>query len=277
MKVPELIKKEAMALLVPVFENREASAMIRALEEDLFGTSPLEWTPDTAAGWKSAIDRILDGEPLAYITGFSHFLNFKLRINPHVLIPRPETEELAVMAINYLKNIKQPCLLDIGTGSGCLALAIKSACPGATVFALDIDSAALETARTNADAYHLNIDFMQVDFLDENVWAGLPGNLNLIISNPPYIGETEKNIMSASTLKHEPRHALFAGIDPLIFYRQMARFGKDHLIEGGRIMVEINEYRGKETANVFREAGYPNIEIYRDLSGKERIVVVSSQ
>lgn len=272
MKVPELIKKEAMAQLVPVFENREATAMIRALEEDLFGTSPLEWTPDTAAGWKSAIDRILDGEPLAYITGFSHFLNLKLRINPHVLIPRPETEELAVMAINYLKNIKQPCLLDIGTGSGCLALAIKSACPGATVFALDIDSAALETARTNADAYHLNIDFRQVDFLDEHVWAGLPGNLNLIISNPPYIGETEKNIMSASTLKHEPRHALFAGNDPLIFYRKMARFGKDHLIEGGRIMVEINEYRGKETANVFREAGYPNIEIYRDLSGKERIV-----
>lgn len=275
MKVPDLIYRNAMALLVPIFGNREANAMIRALEEDLVWTSQSEWTPVAAAVWNSAMARILEGEPLAYTTGVGHFLNLKLRINPHVLIPRPETEELAVMAINYLKPIVQARVLDIGTGSGCLALAIKSSCPGAWVFALDIDSSALEIAGSNAADYHLDIDFRQADFLDENIWTGLPANLNLIISNPPYIGETEKNLMSASTLNHEPRQALFAGKDPLVFYRQMARFGKDHLIEGGRIMVEINEYRGMETAEVFREADYANIEIYRDLSGKERMVIVS--
>lgn len=277
MKVPEPVKKEAMALLVQVFGIREAGAMIRALEEDLFGAGQQAWTPDAEARWKEAINSILAEQPLAYITGVSHFLNLRLKVNSHVLIPRPETEELAVMGIDLLKSIKQPRVLDIGTGSGCLALAIKSSCPGVMVYALDIDSAVLETARSNAADYHLDIDFRQVDFLDEKAWPGLPGNLDLIISNPPYIGETEKMQMSASTLKHEPPLALFAGPDPLVYYRKIARFGKERLKAGGRIMVEINEYRGAETADVFRAAGYPEIEIHRDLSGKERIVVVSNQ
>lgn len=275
MKVPEYILTESMALLVPVFGNRETKALLRALQEDLFGSGFPEWTAATATRWKAAIQRILGGEPLAYITGVSHFLNLKLTVNPHVLIPRPETEELAVMAIHYIKSIHHSQVLDVGTGSGCLALAIKSSCPNAKVYALDIDSKALETAKANADAYHLPIDFRPFDFLNENGWTSLPGHLDLIISNPPYIGETEKTLMSASTLQYEPPHALFAGTDPLVFYKQIARFGKDHLNPGGRIMVEINEFRAKETEEVFRTAGYPGIELYKDLSGKERILVVS--
>lgn len=268
------LKQDSYKKLEPVFGSRESLALIRALQEDLYEQPKFKFNGDELVIWNEAIQRLLENEPVAYITGKVYFLNLNLRVNRRVLIPRPETEALTIEAIQFLKANNSARVIDMGTGSGCIALAIKSAIPWSTVYALDVEGLVLNVVLENALNHKLDISCIQSDILDERSWKDLPGDLDVIISNPPYIQESEKNLMSSSVLQYEPPLALFAGPDPLLFYKAIARFSKTHLKPKGRILVEINEFLAKETLEVFEMEGYSRPELISDLNGKDRIISV---
>lgn len=263
-------------MLAPKFSEREALNIIRVLREDILPPDTVILNEADILRWNDAIQRVLMDEPLAYITGVSWFLHLKLRVSPAVLIPRPETEELAVMVTKAMKPRPAAKVLDLGTGSGCIALAIKSAIPNIEMHAIDISQAAIDLARMNARELKMDIHFHIQDIHDEKQWNKLPVDLDVIVSNPPYIPLDEQSIMSASVLLHEPHQALFTGVDALIFYRAIARFGKSHLATGGMIFVEINEFAGKDTAMVFKDHGYFKVFILQDINGKDRFITCTN-
>jgi release factor glutamine methyltransferase len=191
-------------------------------------------------------------------------------VNPSVLIPRPETEELVDLVIRTLtgKGLK---ILDIGTGSGCIAIALARRLKEAEVYAIDISGNALDTAERNAQRNGVAIHFVRADVLRE-IPPSLPLSFDVIVSNPPYVRECEKNGMHANVLNFEPHEALFVpDDDPLLFYRQIASIGIERLRPDGRLFFEINENCGKIVVEMLREKGYRDIELVRDLSGKDRI------
>ncbi len=218
-------------------------------------------------------ERLRQMEPIQYILETADFYSLLFEVNPSVLIPRPETEELVEQVIldNTDKKIQ---ILDIGTGSGCIAVTLRKNLEKATVIATDISSAALETARRNAKRNHVPVTFIQTDILNsEKAETDIPFFVDIIVSNPPYIKEEEKKEMEKNVLDYEPPLALFVpDDDPLLFYRHIARFGQKRLNKNGRIYFEINAACGKMTVDMLAEEGYHNIELIRDLSGKERII-----
>jgi len=266
------LKQDAHKQLAPVFGIRESKALLRALEEDLWDTPKTLLDGDDLTVWTGAIQRLLQHEPVAYITGKAYFLHLVLKVNPRVLIPRPETETLVIEAIRQLKPIHSPRVLDIGTGSGCIALAIRSAFRECKVYGLDIDPLVLDVARENAQEHRLDVEWLLADVLEEQSWNNLPDALDMIISNPPYILESEKKYMSVSTLNYEPPQALFSVDDPVRFYKVIAAFGLSHLKSGGRVIVEINEFMVEATMAVMAIPGYSQPELIQDLSGKDRII-----
>ena len=271
MELKQLVQETKM-MLSPIYGEREAMNITQILKEDILNNNSIDLNEKELLDWHTALQRLMNHEPLEYITGIRYFLNLKLKVTPAVLIPRPETEELAALAIKYLKHQGRKKILDIGTGSGCIALAIKSACGHHDIHALDISSDALEIAQFNASQHHLNIVFHKGDILNASFWDQLPFPLDFIISNPPYITTHESHLMSKSTLAYEPRIALFAEGDGLIFYRCIAEFGLKHLNDKGIIFVEINEFFGQETTAIFKEFGYKDVELLLDLSGKDRFL-----
>ncbi len=273
------VKKKSLDLLQGKFEVRESNAMVRILHEDLLmgHTGPMH--NHELLAWYQAIDRLLNDEPIAYITGVVYFLHLKLTVGRGVLIPRPETQELASLAIQYIRSAitsNEFKVLDIGTGSGCLALAIKSKYKDVHVSAIDISDQALQIAKDNANRLKLHIEFDQIDILKPQDWGLLSPKFDMIISNPPYIQASEREYMSSSTLKYEPELALFSSGDPLKFYKAIATFGKERLKQNGIIFVEINEYLSGETITVFEEYGFRNVRLIKDLSGKDRILRVTN-
>jgi release factor glutamine methyltransferase len=219
------------------------------------------------SGW---IDRLNNQEPVQYIVGEAHFYGRTFKVNPDVLIPRPETEELVDYLVQECPLRGYNTLLDIGTGSGCIAVSLKLALPQATVYATDISEAALLVAAENALEHNATIYLKQHDILKEHL---LHTNLDLIVSNPPYIGTNEEHLLEPHVLNFEPHTALFAPAgEPLAFYKTIARKGIATLKPGGMVAVEINERYGEETAGVFLNAGYDEVAIHQDLSGKDRFV-----
>ncbi len=220
-----------------------------------------------------ALAQLLEHMPIQYVVGEAWFYHLKLKVNDQVLIPRPETEELVELAIRHCKSIiTDPAILDIGTGSGCIAIAIKKNLPAARVTAIDISENALQVATENAKKYHTAVNFIKLDLLQEISWASLPV-YDIIISNPPYIPLKEKNTMAKNVLDYEPPTALFvADENPLIFYDKIAVFGRSHLQPGGRIFLETNESLAKETKEIF-EKDYSGVQIKKDRMGKERMVI----
>ena len=237
---------------------------------------------------------LLQHKPVQYVIGEAWFFKMKFKVNEQVLIPRPETEELVqlilqdwrpiVDEINLAKKIKQnfeddlslsySTMIDIGTGSGCIAIAIKTNLPNATMFALDVSEGALFIAKENAITNNTAINFKQVDFLDESGWANLP-SFDVIVSNPPYIPLNEKENLDLNVTGFEPHTALFVPEEtPLIFYEKIALFGKDHLNRNGKIYVEIHEDLAKETSSVFKKM-YNEVAIVKDFFGKDRMLVIS--
>lgn len=213
-------------------------------------------------------------KPVQYITGEAWFYKMKLKVSPAVLIPRPETEELVESATSYLTGKPGLTVLDIGTGSGCIAIAIKKNKPDAFATAIDVSSEALEIARENSIAQQTEINFLQIDFLDENMWKTLP-SFDVIISNPPYIPSNEKNALDKNVIEFEPHLALFVENNrPLLFYEKIAAFGKTHLNKNGKIFLETHEQYAEETAFLFNNDLY-TAEIKKDLSGKKRMVIAS--
>jgi release factor glutamine methyltransferase len=196
-----------------------------------------------------------------------------------VLIPRPETEELVEWVLREMEKTSTPSqsprILDIGTGSGCIAIAIKKKMKAATVYACDISEAALEVARQNAAVNDTDITLLHCDFLDELQRNSLP-NLDVIVSNPPYVPVADKASMHLNVLKHEPHLALFvANDDPLMFYKAIAQFSEAHLSKNGTIFVEIHEEFAQAVQALFRSGGFQNPQLRKDLQGRDRMVMAS--
>jgi len=210
------------------------------------------------------------GRPLQYILGETEFYNCRLRVNEHTLIPRQETEELVDLIIKENKDFKGE-IIDIGTGSGCIAIALSKNIPGGQVTGIDISAEAIETARINASDNAVTVSFIRADIL-------VPGTINckaagILVSNPPYIRESEKGAMHINVLDHEPYSALFVpDNDPLIYYRAILEAAGMLLAPGGRIYFEINEAFGNEVASLTKRYGFTRVAVIKDLNGKERFV-----
>lgn len=219
------------------------------------------------------VQRINHQEPIQYILEETHFYGRDFFVNPSVLIPRPETEQLIQLVVKEFSGKKDVSLLDIGTGSGCIAITLAKELPTAQVFALDVSVQALAVAKRNADQLGATVLFDQLDALRDK----LPHTkLSAIVSNPPYVMLSEKERMHVNVLAHEPHLALFVpDDDALIFYKAIAEQANEALHSKGKILVEINEQLGTGVSDVFKAAGFTNTEIIKDLFGKDRIVTAT--
>ncbi len=235
------------------------------------------------------IDRLIEGEPLQYILGETWFCGLKIKLNKNVLIPRPETEELVEWIIQSLTGLNLSgrsssleevtlTILDIGTGSGCIAIALKKLLPQVEVFGLDISIEALAIAKQNALLNKVNIQFVQGDILNvdsQSLTKSIPIQFDLIVSNPPYILPSEIKDMRRNVLEHEPHLALFVSEnDPLQYYKAIIGFARKYLRQEGVLFLEINESRGIELLALLQEQGFNALEIKKDISGKDRMVKV---
>lgn len=219
--------------------------------------------------FRSVVKRLEKHEPIQYILGEVEFYNCKIKVNQNTLIPRPETEELVDLILK--ENRGEGILLDIGTGSGCIPIALKKANPSYTVYGLDISHEALETARKSAEINEVAVQFLEKDILEDDL-VDLPP-FDLIVSNPPYVLESDKADMSPNVLAFEPHLALFVSDnDPLLFYRRIAHLAASKLKTGGKLYLEIHENFGLPTVDLLNEFGYQNILIIKDMQGKDRMI-----
>lgn len=208
-------------------------------------------------------------KPIQYILGETEFYGMKFFVNESVLIPRPETEELVEWILKDAEN-QNLNIIDIGTGSGCIPIVLKRNLPDANVFALDFSEKAIETAKNNAEFHQTEIQFLQEDFLNMD-FETLP-EFDIIVSNPPYIAEKEKEQMSENVLKYEPHSALFVpNDDALIFYKRLIELAQNNLKPNGKIYVEINQNLAQETEELFRKS-FENVELKKDISGNFRMI-----
>ncbi|MCB9187153.1 MAG: peptide chain release factor N(5)-glutamine methyltransferase [Flavobacteriales bacterium] len=215
------------------------------------------------------LERLATGEPYQYIIGQVEFYGCQLKVDKRVLIPRPETEELCELVLRENDTSKPLNVIDLGTGSGCIPIALKSKAPSWNVSAVDVSEEALSLATENATRNNLKITFHQLDLLAPYLSSLV--SYNLIISNPPYIAQKEAAEIHENVLVHEPHLALFiADEDPLLFYRKMLDLGQQSLEKGGKCYFEINEKYGPELAELMAQKGYSDIRIIKDLSGKDR-------
>jgi release factor glutamine methyltransferase len=219
---------------------------------------------------KNALLKLKNQIPIQYIVGETGFYGLQFKVDKNVLIPRPETEELVEWIVQNHKNSNSVKILDIGTGSGCIAISLAKNLPNAAVFALDISSEAINIAKNNATMNHVNVNFLNADIL---TISKLPDTFDIIVSNPPYVRELEKDQMQQNVLSNEPHIALFVeNENPLLFYDKIAELSKKHLTENGVLYFEINQYLGTETVDLLKTKGFKNVEIKKDIYGADRMV-----
>jgi release factor glutamine methyltransferase len=265
--------------LTPAFGESEARSLGRIVFEDVLNSrypydlSPTELQQEQLDG---IITRLLQQEPLQYILGSADFYGLKFKADSRALIPRPETEELVEWTVKSVmeKHLSNAAvrILDIGTGSGCIPITIKKYLPAADVWAIDISKDALDLANFNAQQLEVNLQFRQVNILREAQWVGLP-QFHIIVSNPPYIPESEMNLVPEQVKAHEPHLALFvADEDPLIFYEAIAKFAWRQLLPEGLLFFECNEYNAPQVVAMLEKKGFQEVELRQDLSGKDRMV-----
>jgi release factor glutamine methyltransferase len=264
---------EALSLLVISEITQLSKASIKAFPERELGN-------DQAEELKSILTQLQTGEPIQYILGVTEFYGLPFKVNPNVLIPRPETEELVewILVEGERQKVKGErfSLLDIGTGSGCIAISLKKNLPAATVSAIDISEGALQTAKENAKLNEVEINFIHADILN---YPPAPRSSHpaleyqIIVSNPPYVTLEDKKQMHTNVTDFEPHTALFVpDHDPLIFYRAIADIALVNLTPGGYLFFEINESYGQETVDLLAAKGFINIELRKDMSGRDRMI-----
>lgn len=273
----QAIYKESVRLLSPIYEEMEAESLTNMLFTEHLAiprtvrlTSPnLELPKATFEKYQLAMDRMLQNEPIQYILGYGYFFDRKFTVNEATLIPRPETEELVDLVIRENKSRSGLSILDIGTGTGCIAISLELGLNAAQVTGWDISGQATEVARRNATALGSKARFETQDALKV-----LPEEtLDIIVSNPPYIPEPERVTMLPNVLRYEPPTALFVpDKDPLLFYRRIADIGKVSLSPQGKIYFETHEDYGESVARMLEAQGYREIEVLKDLNGKNRMV-----
>lgn len=218
----------------------------------------------------SALHQLEKFVPIQYILGETEFYGLHFKVGPGVLIPRPETEELVDLIIKQAPN-DEISILDIGTGSGCIAVSLAKFLPQAKVTALDVSQDALAIARQNAAQNGVEVSFVEKDILTTDT---LHQNFDIMVSNPPYVLNIEKQKMQPNVLEHEPHTALFVpDNDPLLFYRKIAQLAQKHLNPNGKLYFEINEAFGNETVELLESLGFKNVVLKKDFFGKDRVVV----
>ena len=217
------------------------------------------------------LSKLKKEQPIQYVLGETTFMDFKIMVNESVLIPRPETEELVNWVLEDIENLDDNLkIIDIGTGSGCIAISLSKLKPNIRATAMDISKSALEVAKKNALENDVDIEFIQADILKI---PSLKENYDIIVSNPPYVREMEKDKMHNNVLKNEPYLALFVpDEDPLLFYRPLAKLAKNCLTPKGVLYMEINQYLGKEVKEVLEESGFAEIELRKDIFGNDRMI-----
>jgi release factor glutamine methyltransferase len=223
--------------------------------------------------WNVILDKLKLEIPIQYILGTTHFYGLEFKVNENVLIPRPETEELVEWIISSavnMPNFKNVKILDIGTGSGCIAISLAKNIPNAEVFAIDISDKALATAKENADLNKVNVAFTQRNILETK---DLEQQFDIIVSNPPYVRNLEKAEIKPNVLANEPHLALFVeDNDALIFYRKIAELATKNLSPEGKLFFEINQYLGKETVELLEKMHFKNSELRKDIYGNDRMI-----
>jgi release factor glutamine methyltransferase len=222
---------------------------------------------------KKQLDELLQHRPLQYVVGESFFYKMRFNVSEHVLIPRPETEELVEWVLSHVatSKIDTPAILDIGTGSGAIAISLKKELPAGSVTGIDISDKALAVAAENAQINNVEVDLKNVDILDEVSWK-LLRSFDVIVSNPPYISVNEASSLNKNVLDYEPHQALFvAEDDPLIFYKKIKDFATAHLKPNGSVFFEIHESRGAALVELFEKSMWKT-ELRQDLHGKDRMV-----
>ena len=268
--------RELWRTLEPLYGNGEARAITDYVLDVCFGLSKAdilcgaveEMTAEKTAELNKIFGRLTEGEPVQYVLGRAEFSGRWFNVRPGVLIPRPETEELCAWITADSKASGSPKVLDIGTGSGCIAITLQLDMPESKVTAWDISADALDVARENAQQLGANVNFVKLDALN----AKPEGEWDVIVSNPPYICEKEKKDMAVNVLEHEPHTALFVpDADPQLFYRAITRLAVQTLSKGGRLYFEINPIYADDTCRMMRAEGMTAVELRSDMYGKQRM------
>lgn len=287
-------QNEVARQLRTLYDESESAAIARLVLEDCTGLPPQELPlrkGETLSSQQQerlthCLRRLLRHEPVQYLMQKAWFYGLELYVDKSVLIPRPETEELVDWIVKDVKASGKDAfqksateadattqfkILDIGTGSGCIALALKKTLPKAEVWGCDVSEEALNVARRNGSALDIRVDFQGIDFLDEAQQKLLP-TVDVIVSNPPYVPLRQKETMNKNVVQHEPHTALFVpDDDALLFYKAIVHFAKKRLYSKGTIYLEIHENGGKEVVALFEQEGY-SVDVRKDMRGKERMV-----
>jgi len=259
--------------LAPIYGEQEANSMAYWSIESVLGFSKSDCIiqQDVAVSdtqklkLLEIVSRLVEEEPLQYILGTAEFMGLEFKVNKHTLIPRPETEEL----VHWVLQEDFTSVLDIGTGSGCIAISLAKQSK-TSLSALDFSKEALEVAKGNAKNNEVVIDFIHADILQK---PALQQTFDVIVSNPPYVLESDKKLMHSNVLKHEPHTALFVpDKEALVFYNFITDFAQNHLNENGKLFFEIHEKKGEEVLQLLQEKGFSKLELRKDMQGKDRIV-----
>ena len=262
--------------LAALYQDQEWQTFYYWLLEERLGLDRLGFSTNRSLAvskadltyFNSAIERLKQHEPIQYILGYTEFCGLRIGVNSNSLIPRPETEELVSWVVSDWTG-KEVEIVDLGTGSGCIALALAKLLPEAKLSAMDVSKEALEQARANAKDLGLEVAFFQADMLSDS----LSQSYEVLVSNPPYVREQEKALMRDNVLNYEPDAALFVSDnDPLLYYRRLTQLAMEQLRPNGAIYVEINEYLGEATKKLFQAQGLAQVELRQDLFGKDRML-----
>lgn len=270
-------RQKFVQALMPLYDQREAQALFRRYVEERLGVEyylfllDMDVPADLPDGWETDLERLASGEPFQYVMGQTEFCGLTFKVTPDVLIPRPETEELVCRIIAENKNRSGLSVLDIGTGSGAIAVTLAKELPDGHVTALDVSEDALSVAAGNAERDGVSVNFLKFDIL---AMAPLPGRYDLIVSNPPYVPERDREGMHRNVRDHEPALALFVPDErPLLFYEAIAEKATAALNPGGRLYLETYEAYHQELKQLLENNGFTNIECRDDLFGRPRFVM----
>ncbi len=274
-------KEDFITTLTPLYGQMESESFFNLLLEDYHNLKrvdlalrpDLEFSSPDVSKWNGALAALLKEIPIQYIIGKTHFYGLSFEVNANVLIPRPETEELVewILANNPPQQKQQLKILDIGTGSGCIAISLAKNLPNAAVFAIDVSAKALEVAQRNAQLNDVEVAFILQDILTAE---NLPESFDIIVSNPPYVRNLEKQEIKNNVLHNEPHLALFVDdFDALLFYRKITALAIQNLQMNGELYFEINQYLAKETMDLLETNGFSHLELRQDIYGNNRMAL----
>ena len=267
--------------LIPVYDVIEAESFFYITLEEFKGWRRVDLAMNPEAvldgaeieQWNSVLAQLEQQKPIQYIFNKAYFYGLEFFVNENTLIPRPETEELVEWIINENKVRGKINILDIGTGSGCIAISLAKNLPDAKVHAIDVSEGALSVAKKNAEHNKADVTFWHKNILETDL---LPETFDIIVSNPPYVRNLEKEEIKKNVLEFEPHLALFVeDLDPLLFYRKIALLAKGNLPENGKLYFEINQYLGNETAEMLEQMGYKQVTLKQDIYGNDRMIFCS--